>query len=324
MWSSVYGVVVAAPFPLSTRLVSPPDPGGDGDGDAVAADLTLVIGGPRAVPSEAAPGEVMGAWEVQDRLLQSVVRSAGGAIGLRLPGHLDATFSPSLDYCTLHVDPAAAPGYLPELVGGPVLAAWLLLTGRPSLHASAVAIDGQAVGFVGNSGAGKSTLAGALVIAGAQAVTDDIARPEEVDGVWVCHPGSGRLRLREGAAALAGSFDRTEATADGRTAVTVASVGEPLPLGALVIPVLDREAGQLSAEVVTGARAVAELMARPRVGSLLEGEFAAVLFRLCSALAAALPVWRLTVPWGDVDTGLGDRLLPVVTDLLGGERGLNP
>lgn len=322
MLSSVYGVVVAAPFPLSTRFVAPPDAAGGGD--VVVADLTLVVGEPRTVPAEAAPGEVMGAWEVQDRLLQSVVRSADGTIGIRLPGHLDATFSPPLDSCTLHVDPAAAPGYLPELVGGPVLAAWLLLTGRPSLHASAVALGGRAVAFVGNSGGGKSTLASALVVAGGEAVTDDIARPEEIDGTWVCHPGPGRLRLREGAAALAASFDRSEVTADGRTAVTADSVEGPVPLGALVIPLLDREAGDLAVDALTGARAVAELMARPRVGSLLEGELAAVLFRLCSALAAALPVWRLTVPWGDVDTGLGDRLLPVVTDLLGRERRLNP
>jgi hypothetical protein len=53
---------------------------------------------------------------------------------------------------------------LPALAGGPR---------RFGIHASAVAINGAAVGFLGRSGRGKSTLAAALGVRGAPIVTDD-------------------------------------------------------------------------------------------------------------------------------------------------------
>lgn len=55
-----------------------------------------------------------------------------------------------------------------------VLALWLQLTGRPALHASAVAFGDRAVGLMARSGTGKSTLASALVQRGAQLLCDDI------------------------------------------------------------------------------------------------------------------------------------------------------
>jgi hypothetical protein len=55
-----------------------------------------------------------------------------------------------------------------------VLALWLQLTGRPALHASAVAFGERAVGLMARSGTGKSTLASALVQRGAQLLCDDL------------------------------------------------------------------------------------------------------------------------------------------------------
>jgi hypothetical protein len=67
---------------------------------------------------------------------------------------------------------------LPELVRsivlGPALALSLELAGFLCLHGSAVAIEGQAIVFLGPKYHGKSTLATALTAAGAQLVGDDL------------------------------------------------------------------------------------------------------------------------------------------------------
>lgn len=54
-------------------------------------------------------------------------------------------------------------------------AAICIQRGLVLLHASAVAIDGEAIAFAGPSGAGKSTLLGAFVAAGHTAIADDVS-----------------------------------------------------------------------------------------------------------------------------------------------------
>jgi len=58
---------------------------------------------------------------------------------------------------------------------GPVLGFTLRLRGVTCLHASAVAISGQAVLFVGRAGAGKSTTAAAFAKLGYPILSDDVA-----------------------------------------------------------------------------------------------------------------------------------------------------
>lgn len=58
---------------------------------------------------------------------------------------------------------------------GPVMALLLSQRGHLLLHASAVAVDGGAVLFLGNAGWGKSTMAAALHARGHALVTDDVA-----------------------------------------------------------------------------------------------------------------------------------------------------
>ena len=49
-----------------------------------------------------------------------------------------------------------------------------VLRGTHVLHASAVALAGRAVAFMGRSGVGKTTLAGRIVAHGARLMTDDV------------------------------------------------------------------------------------------------------------------------------------------------------
>ena len=61
-------------------------------------------------------------------------------------------------------------------LAGYVLAFVLRLRGSVPLHASAVAIDGRALLFVGDSWAGKSSTAAAFSILGYPVLADDIVR----------------------------------------------------------------------------------------------------------------------------------------------------
>jgi hypothetical protein len=71
--------------------------------------------------------------------------------------------------------PDADPGEIQIALLGPVVAALLAQRGHLLLHASAVAIDGKAVLFLGTTRSGKSTLASALHARGHPLVVDDLS-----------------------------------------------------------------------------------------------------------------------------------------------------
>lgn len=88
---------------------------------------------------------------------------------------------------------------------GRVLATILHAEGTVTLHASAVAVDGVAIGFLAPKFHGKSTLAAAMTYVGAQLVSDDALAI--LPGAPIrCVPGVPSVRLREEAAA---HFPRT-------------------------------------------------------------------------------------------------------------------
>jgi hypothetical protein len=100
------------------------------------------------------------------------------------------------------------------------------------LHASAVALDGVALAFVGQSGRGSSTVAALLCLEGAELATDDVLVVDPSPPV-TCTGGAPELRLREGAAVLAESrpHGTTRVTADDRLAFALTPAPpEPLPL----------------------------------------------------------------------------------------------
>ena len=78
---------------------------------------------------------------------------------------------------------------------GPTLGFVLRLRGVTCLHASAVAIGGKAVAFVGPSGFGKSSLAAAFAKRGHAVLTDDVAPLEEAQESFAIWPAYPRVRL---------------------------------------------------------------------------------------------------------------------------------
>ena len=86
-----------------------------------------------------------------------------------------------------------------------VLPRLLHLRRIPCLHAGAVQVGENVVGFIGDSGAGKSTVAAGLTMLGMPFVTDDVLPVRlGTDGTVLVGPGLQELRLHEFAAAKVG------------------------------------------------------------------------------------------------------------------------
>jgi hypothetical protein len=78
---------------------------------------------------------------------------------------------------------------------GPILGFALRLRGVTCLHASAVAIDRQAVGFLGPGGAGKSTTAAAFARLGYGILSEDVVALEDSRSGFSVQPGYPHIRL---------------------------------------------------------------------------------------------------------------------------------
>ena len=94
---------------------------------------------------------------------------------------------------------AAAPGCeraIEAYVLGSGLGAICFQNGLLPLHASAVAIGGEAIAFAGPSGAGKSTTAAAIAARGHRHLTDDIAVLQmRADAPPALYPGTRTMKL---------------------------------------------------------------------------------------------------------------------------------
>ncbi|HEX2210783.1 MAG TPA: hypothetical protein VHG93_24080 [Longimicrobium sp.] len=164
------------------------------------ADVRVWMG---RVPADLFPPEAPEEpWYVSPRLTPAdeptvVVHRVGGGAAFRLR---------YADGCEYHVDAAGTrvactwPAHFTvedaaTYLLGPVLGLVLRLRGVPSLHASAVEIDGAAVALVGPAGAGKSTTAAALATRGHALVADDVLALRASEGGIVVQPAYPHVRL---------------------------------------------------------------------------------------------------------------------------------
>lgn len=259
---TAYGLRIASAFAL---------PGAAWQ-DEASADLTIVSG--PAVLAGAA--EVHGPYRRAGNRLELTIPAAGRFL-LAGPGRLEVAPEPDFD-------PAVLGAFL--IASGVPMLLWQ--RGGVLLHATGLGLSegGPALALAGPSGVGKSTLARLLLDRGARLIGDDT--------LWLPRPADGMAYGLSG-----GQFLRDAASSE--------PVFHPLPpeqrsgparLGALVMlarggtPGPPERLGQL-----TALQAVLHTRHRPRVPALL-GRDGAVLAD-CSALVAAVPVFRLTVPEGD-------------------------
>lgn len=132
-------------------------------------------------------------------------RDTAGRWLVEMPG--TAACLLSADGTDIRCAPADASNAWTRFLVGQALPLAAVLQGLEPFHASAVALGGRAVGFIGASHAGKTTLALALGMRGASLVTDDVLVVEPQDDVMLAHPGSSVVNARHGTTRLLAGGD---------------------------------------------------------------------------------------------------------------------
>lgn len=302
----LYGLVVASEFPLHQERPVPP---------GTPADVRLRWGEPRTAEVQARPvaGDVLLEVSWEDGPGYAFVERPDGTCLLRFTGTCDMEVSADLADVAVHPVQGADPGVAVVLATGAVLAFQLYRRGHAVLHASAVAIDGAALAFVGPSGSGKSTMATLMCADGAELITDDVLRLDAdtdtgTDGGAGTEPlrvhlGATGLRLRKGADTLVSRFGGDgpgqRLSADLRQVLSPRSAGaDRLPLAAIVVPFPNRELDRVSVVRREPKDALFDLLRYPR---LLGWRDAAVLRQQLAHLATIVgrvPVYEAYVPWG--------------------------
>ena len=197
------------------------------------------------------------------------------------------------------VDPAPGvdPAVLQVVLAGRMMAFLLRQRGWLSLHASAVRIDGQAILFLGTSGAGKSTIAAAFHKRGHNAITDDVGAVRVVRrGECVLCPAGPRVRLLDDSRSVfegiepAGVFQWDKHVYD----LSRGELEDMMPVR-LIYALTDGD--ELEAELIPPLAASVLLSRNSFVRHMRMNTTAlAGHVRDCAAVAAAVPVYRLTRP----------------------------
>ena len=190
----------------------------------------------------------------------------------------------------------ATPSSACQAVLGPAMGLLLQQRGLVPLHASALAINGVAIGIAGDSGMGKSTTAQALHARHHALVTDDIAALS-CDGDQVTiRPGHAALRLWPDSLlrveANPAAHERLHADTEKRRLDLSEDVAtEPLRLASIVV-LCDGDEERL--ERLSAPRAAFELLRHYYYPELTGAVFGpSVLLQQCGQLAERLEVYRL-------------------------------
>lgn len=186
---------------------------------------------------------------------------------------------------------------------GTILAVLLHQRGHLVLHASAAAIDGETVIFLGNKGRGKSTMAAALYGRGHYLIADDVVSITVDNGRPMVIPGFPQFKLYpEAVAASLGDDHRfLPELADGYEKrgrrVTDRFARQPVPLKSIYVLGLGPES---TLKLLDPQAALLTLIANSymaRFGKqLLHGPEASTHLRQCTALLAQIPIYRLERP----------------------------
>jgi hypothetical protein len=191
------------------------------------------------------------------------------------------------------------------LVSGVALGLLLHLRGLTTLHASAAAVHGHAVAFIGHSGTGKSTTAAALHARGHPIVTDDLLVLNTHGDSVQAYPGFPHLKLTPESIAQSVHEDPNripKIDPEGPKHSLAAEknfLEDPLPLQCIYTLAYRAEPGDAAAmlpysEDVQGKEAIIELVRNSYVARLFPEEAISEQHLKCSArLAQTVPVRRL-------------------------------
>lgn len=285
---SVHGLVLGANLELPIPQVA-----------ADTVDVTFAV--------QLNPAPLPPAWHSRDDGTDdpwSVEHWIGDRLVVDFPGW--ATFELSRSEVTLLVDATDDPDLISHLLLDHVMPRVVSLRGDLMLHAAgAVGPSGRAHVFLGPTGAGKSTLATALAAAGWPLLDDDGIRVIERDGAPHAMPGYAGVRLLPDSAAavlpdvtpgrpMQRGHDKRRFAVDGHTLMLAE---EPAPIAAIyeLQRTDDREPSLTRLGLAAALTAIVEQTFH------FSDEPAAITrkaFEQASALATAVPVWRLHHPEG--------------------------
>ena len=249
--------------------------------------------------AERVPGEVIASYGTGDTTWYTATSTGSGYV-VRFANVGEFIISADLSEVVVRGDPAGRVELLPILLAGTVSSFLLALRGATVLHASAVAIDGSALAFVGQSGRGKSTLAALLCVDGAQLVTDDVLVADPGPPV-TCVGGASGLRLRAAAAAIAAERPEhsTRLTADDRHSFSPTPAPlRPLPLSAIVIPSPSRTVTEVEIRPIPPTDALFALLSFPRVHGWRQSDVLSRDFTRLGEIVNRIPVLHAIIPWG--------------------------
>ena len=183
---------------------------------------------------------------------------------------------------------------------GPALGFVLRLRGTTCLHASAVAIDGRAVAFVGGAGAGKSSLAAAFAQLGHPVLTDDVAPLTDRGARFEVQPAYPRVRLwPDSVDALFGSPDELPVITPGwEKRFLDLNAGRrfassPLELGAIYFLGARTAASVPEFAAVSAAEGLIALVGDTYTSRWLDRDLRAREFDVLARLAGHVPMRRL-------------------------------
>ena len=187
------------------------------------------------------------------------------------------------------------------VLAGVACAVLLSSAGTPLLHGAGLAVEGGAVGLLGDSGQGKSTLAGALLKAGGRLLSEDLLAFTRRGADFTVEPGYGRISLLPDARDALGFDKADEASVELRSGtakcwIGAAAAAEPVAIRRLYIlappdpAAPDGRAERLSRSAAAPA-IVRHLYGVPWIRPVRETDLA-----FCGSLAAQVPVFTLSRP----------------------------
>ncbi len=185
---------------------------------------------------------------------------------------------------------------------GPVIAFALRLRGTTCLHASSIAVGGQAIALLGQPGAGKSTTAAAFAHLGYPILSDDVAVLDDQGNRFLVQPGYPRVNLWPNSVrALFGCEEALPHITPtwGKRYLPLDQDGYrfqsvPLPLGAIYM-LAAHEPGLASpiVEEFSASEAFMTLVANTYVNYVLNAEMRSREFDVLGRVVATVPVRRV-------------------------------
>jgi hypothetical protein len=288
----VYGIKLRTTYSIRSRMVAGAGP------PEVRFDSTFEAPG----VASSAMTDRLGSADRKEGF--AYLDQAPGVDILNMPGLSDWYFFDNRILC--HLPSAANAWRVEPFLLGTALPYWLEKQGRPSLHASAVAIDGRAVGFLANNRGGKTSLALSLMAAGYPLITDDILPLVRSGNDFFGQPGYPQVRLWPGhAEALLGDCTGFEFVHHGKEKYRI-PLGEgtgaftdgPALLSAIYLPARGRTSG-VDIEPVASTDALKELLRKSFVPWLAErARGPAPRLSFLAALIRNVPIRRIEYPNG--------------------------